>query len=145
MIELLKARKYYGKGRTGWVVLVYGCPHHFTGPDALKQAECFADARIREVNHRRMETWLRDGKTWIGVFQNQDLGHPQVGRRMALPFADDVYWTSTVGQTKAPDTVTVGLGWRYVLIAKCRTVDEAQAALDAGSTPVHTPQPSTGA
>lgn len=39
MIELLKAKKYYGFHATGWVVLVNGYPYHFTGDGAKSDAE----------------------------------------------------------------------------------------------------------
>lgn len=39
--EMINASKYYGSHATGWVVVVDGLPHHFTGSDAKVDAETF--------------------------------------------------------------------------------------------------------
>lgn len=39
MIELLKAKDYYGFLAAGWVLLVNGHPYHFTGKTAKKDAD----------------------------------------------------------------------------------------------------------
>ena len=41
MLEVLPAKKYYGAYATGVVVLVNGCPSHFTGKFAKKDAKEF--------------------------------------------------------------------------------------------------------
>lgn len=69
--------------------------------------------------------WLADGTTWIGMFENHDLGHRDVGHRISLAFDDSQFDAGIVGTTRAPDRQDIGLGWRYILIAKLRTVDEA--------------------
>lgn len=73
----------------------------------------------------KLKRWVGDGTTWIGVFENHDLGHRLAGQRCAFPF-DDRFWDSAViGSTKAPDGVHIGLGWRWILIAKTRDPNEA--------------------
>lgn len=42
MIEIISARKYYGRYATGTVVLINGCPHHFTGSGNTRDARAFA-------------------------------------------------------------------------------------------------------
>jgi hypothetical protein len=74
--------------------------------------------------------WLADGETWIGCFENHDLGHYDVGRRVCLPFDAAKVEYAAVGATRAPDHAAIGLGWRYVLRAKAHTVDEALAFLN---------------
>jgi hypothetical protein len=79
--------------------------------------------------------WLADGRTWIGIFHNHDLGHPDVGRRIAIPF--HVFYSAAAPlQSSAPDDLTrksgLGPGWRYLLVAKADTVDSAIEALKEG-------------
>lgn len=56
--------------------------------------------------------WLDRGDI-ILIFTNEDLGHPDVGHVMTMPwYADlDEYPLPAHG----PDTVVTGLGWRYRL------------------------------
>jgi len=43
MLELIPARRYYGKHATGWVLLVNGHPSHFaTKAEATRQLDGFA-------------------------------------------------------------------------------------------------------
>lgn len=72
--------------------------------------------------------WLSDGETWIGVFQNQALDSSNRGHRFALSFDMENFGEAEVGKTCAPDT-SFGLGWKYILIAKCLTVEEAVASM----------------
>lgn len=78
-----------------------------------------------------LEQWLADADTWIGVFENKDLSHPHIGQRCAFPFAlsDGSFDKAEVGRTRAPDGKTIGLGWRYILIAKTTDVKAAADAL----------------
>jgi len=86
-----------------------------------------------DATRETFSRWLADGSTWIGVFHNHDLGHRDVGRRIAIPFdtATEVPLHST-----APDHLTrktgLGPGWRYLLVAKADTVDAAIDALKEG-------------
>ncbi len=83
------------------------------------------EAVVREIYAR----WLSDGQSWIGVFENHDLGHPLVGHRVSFQFDLAQLTSAVIGQTRGPDHKEYGLGWRYLLIAKALTVDEAVAWL----------------
>ena len=85
-----------------------------------------------ETTQQTFERWLEDGRTWIGVFENHDLGHPDVGRKIALSFDNSQDDQATIGETRAPDHQQIGLGWRYVLTGKYRRADEALAAMGDG-------------
>lgn len=86
---------------------------------------CLEDIGLYDKFHRM----LRDNETWIGVFENRDLGHPHIGRRVALAF-DESQWDHAIpGKTTSPDHVDIGLGWRYVLVSKCETAHSAVSAL----------------
>jgi hypothetical protein len=81
-----------------------------------------------ETVAQTFDRWLADGMTWIGVFENHDLGHRDRGRRVALPY-DAAQPIPQVGVTRAPDHPSIGLGWRYILVAVCHSTPEALAAL----------------
>lgn len=72
--------------------------------------------------------WLH-GHTTVGVFQNKDLGHIEIGRKVAMPFDSDDFQKAKIGETRCPDNPTIGLGWRYILIAKCDTLEEVVDAM----------------
>jgi hypothetical protein len=84
-----------------------------------------------DKNRKIIEVWFTDPDTWVGIFENHDLGHPQQGLRCAFPFriSDGSMSWSEIGKTRAPDGRTIGLGWRYILVAKCTTADEALKSL----------------
>lgn len=65
-----------------------------------------------------------DPGDWVGIFENQDLGHPDLGMRIAGLYGADQWDLAEVGKTTGPDGIH-GLGWRYILAAKTRTFDEA--------------------
>ena len=70
-----------------------------------------------------------DFDPWIGVFENQDVSHHDLGRRIAFAF-EAVQWDDAiVGASRGPDHKNIGPGWRYVLVAKVRTVGEAMKAM----------------
>jgi hypothetical protein len=76
----------------------------------------------------RFSDWLHCG--WaIGVFENKDLGSPHVGERFALPFSRNDMEFLKIGETRAPDTKTFGMGWRYILVDKPTTVGAASIAV----------------
>jgi hypothetical protein len=77
--------------------------------------------------------WLRDGQTWIACFENHDLGHRDVGRRITVPYDVTQYDLAVIGKSTAPDHRTIGLGWRYILKAKARTAGEALAFLESST------------
>ena len=81
------------------------------------------EAQDREAAERRVADWLSKG--WkIGVFENMDLGARMVGHRIALPFGDE-FDAAEIGKAKAPDSPSYGMGWRYILIAKPLTAEDA--------------------
>lgn len=91
-----------------------------------------------ETTRATFERWLSDGSTWIGVFENKDLSHPEVGRRIAVPYDDSLLDQVRVGATRGPDGwdtrgVSHGPGWRYILVAVERTADAALRALESGA------------
>jgi hypothetical protein len=66
-----------------------------------------------------------DNGDWLGVFEGQDLSDRRtLGLRFAMLFDGSQFDTAEIGRTCAPDT-KLGLGWRFLLQAKCRTIDEA--------------------
>jgi hypothetical protein len=86
-------------------------------------------------NHEEaFKKWLSDGKTWIGIFENllEEGSEANYSRaeRFAMPFDDDLWDAAKIREMKAPDTPQFGTGWRYLLIAKVRTVEEALAAME---------------
>lgn len=80
---------------------------------------------MSETAREAVTRWLAEPDTWVGVFENHDLGHPNVGHCFAIPFrlSDGSFEQAEIGKTRAPDT-SLYIGWRYILIAKCKTVDE---------------------
>jgi hypothetical protein len=82
-----------------------------------------------ESNAQRIARWLSDGTTFVAIFKNHDLGHPYVGERVGMPF-DMAQWDQLeIGKTRAPDS-NRGMGWRYILTAKCKDVSSALAAME---------------
>jgi hypothetical protein len=69
--------------------------------------------------------WLSPGETWIGIFENQDLGHASVGKRVGLAFDDRLWDEGIIGKTSAPDNKEYGIGWRWTLQHKTRCAGEA--------------------
>ena len=69
-----------------------------------------------------------DPGDWVGVFENHDLGHSNIGMRFGLIYGADQDEKATIGKTHAPDT-SFGPGWRYLLVAKCYTADETKEAM----------------
>ncbi len=88
-----------------------------------------------ETPAQTFERWLHDGTTWIACFENQDLGHRDIGRRVCLPYDDAQFEGGIIGTTRAPDHQSIGLGWRYILKAKVRTAGEAVAFLEHEGSP----------
>lgn len=72
--------------------------------------------------------WLADGRTEIGIFENKALDSADLGRRVAIAFEKGALDTAEIGFCRAPDMSNF-IGWKYVLVAKCGTVDEAMAEL----------------
>jgi hypothetical protein len=89
----------------------------------------------QEEHRRRIEEtvarWFADPDTWAGVFENQALDSATCGERCAFPFklSDGSFERAEVGKSHAPDGATIGLGWKYVLVAKCKFAEDAVAGL----------------
>ena len=79
----------------------------------------------------RLKKLVEDGDTWFGIFQNQDLGHPHLGEKCIFPFSlsDGSFEKAEVGKTHAPDGRLIGMGWRYILMAKTPDAVEANRLL----------------
>lgn len=61
-----------------------------------------------------IERWQGRGDA-VYVFTNHDLGHPDMGRQVAMPANLPAHAARLViGKAHAPDGVQ-GLGWRYIL------------------------------
>ncbi len=65
----------------------------------------------------KFKAWLDRGDK-IVVYQNQDLGHHDLGRLMFIPSKD----APELG-SRGPDTEACGMGWRYTLQAVETTLD----------------------
>ncbi len=85
------------------------------------------DIKISPDMNATIDRWFTDPDPgdWAGVFENHDLGHENLGMRFALFYGADQDEKAVVGETHAPDT-SFGLGWRYLLVAKCHTADETK-------------------
>ena len=78
---------------------------------------------MNQEDQKKVDRWFADGKTWVGVFENKDLGHQNQGHRIGLPFDIARKSTAVLNHSHAPDG-SYGLGWRYILVAKCTTTQE---------------------
>lgn len=83
-------------------------------------------APSEDENKKTIERWFSDGDTWVGVFENKDLSHPDIGRRCAVPYDISSWSAAVVGQTRASEFIRrMGMiPWQYILVEKCKTVDE---------------------
>ena len=80
-----------------------------------------------ETPHQTFQRWLSDGSSWIAIFENQDLSHRDRGRRIAMVYDNSIYDKAEIGKLSPPDSLQVGMGWRYKLVAKAKDADRAQA------------------
>jgi hypothetical protein len=79
------------------------------------------------VMREKFEALLAKGDEgdWLGVFEGEDLSDLNtLGLRFAMLFDKADFDKAVIGKSTAPDT-RFGLGWRFILKAKCRSVDEA--------------------
>lgn len=83
--------------------------------------------KAQQENRERLERWFADEDTVACIFENHDLGSRMVGTRIALPYRKAEAQQMRIKIDRAPDT-SMGLGWRYILVAKC---DDVQATLEA--------------
>lgn len=88
---------------------------------------------LTEESRSALTRWLADGSTEIGVFENKALDSADCGRRVAIPFEKGAMDSAEIGKCRAPDMPTIGAGWKYILVAKCSTVEDAERALEEGS------------
>lgn len=58
--------------------------------------------------------WLARGDA-IGVFQNVAMDSANCGHLCFMPVSPEQRAQVTVGQTRAPDHPSIGLGWKYIL------------------------------
>lgn len=89
------------------------------------------DQTIHENDvHAVIRRWFNnaDPGDWLGVFENHDLGHPDIGRKVGFMFPVEQWGQVELGRTQAPDNAATGLGWRYLLVSMCKTADEGIAA-----------------
>lgn len=79
--------------------------------------ECKANGKIAitaEGAREKVSRWVEQG--WrIGVFENHDLGHPDIGQKSFTPL-------------KPEDTAEIGkaynLGWRYILVSVHTSIED---------------------
>lgn len=87
-----------------------------------------------ETMEQTFQRWLSDGTTWIAIFENHDLAHLDLGRRIAFPYDVAQEEGATIGVTRSPDHASIGVGWRYLLVARAHTVHEAVNAMKEDKT-----------
>ena len=85
---------------------------------------------MTETAQETFARWFKDSDTVVGVFENRDLGHVDLGRRIAFPYrkGQGGALLDGVGKLQAPDS-SQGLGWRYLLTEVAFTADAAEAAM----------------
>jgi hypothetical protein len=83
---------------------------------------------LTDAGRAAMVRWLADGRTEIGIFENKALDSADLGRRVAIPFEKGALDTAEIGLCRAPDMPNL-IGWKYVLVAKCITVEGAEEEL----------------
>ena len=90
---------------------------------------------------REKFTRLVDDGDLIGIYENHDLGHPDVGRRIAFVYNGPVIAFAKIGTTKCHDGEH-GLGWRYILITVTGDIEHAARVLEGVDNPSSTRVPS---
>lgn len=80
------------------------------GADDSAEASAWLSQTVRQMNG-----WLQRGDG-IAVYENQDLGHPEVGDKRFVSFGSEAAQLETdTPPQQLPDT-TKSINWRYVLI-----------------------------
>jgi len=74
------------------------------------------DGKIERAPLKTMRAFQEDGIRWA-AYQNHDLGHPDAGRLAFLQYGGPKS-TFKTPPPRYPDTESVGLGWRYVLVGE---------------------------
>lgn len=72
----------------------------------------------------KVERWLAEPDTIVGVFECVDLGSAHIGSRFGLAFDRRRESELVIGRTRAPDRPEYGLGWRFVLQLKSTDPEE---------------------
>lgn len=70
----------------------------------------------------KFKNWLERGDG-VGVFENSDLGHADMGNLVFTPVTPAEEKTVRVGQTALPDG-SYGMGWRYLLRAVSKSLTD---------------------
>lgn len=86
---------------------------------------------MTEELEQTLARWFADPDTWVGVFENKDLSSSRPGHRVGFAFPRAQFEQAKLGETRAPDHKEIGLGWRYLLVAKAENADDALRALRA--------------
>lgn len=88
--------------------------------------------RIREAERQaakaKIQSWLDEGNI-VGVFECKALDSVHAGTRFALPFDRAHDHDLVLGKTRAPDTTTFGMGWKFLLELKTTDAEIATAAI----------------
>jgi hypothetical protein len=74
-----------------------------------------------------------DPGDWVGVFENHALDSATLGMRIGFLYGIEAWEKAVIGQTHAPDSA-MGLGWKFILVAKCKTREEAREAMNQNET-----------
>ena len=67
--------------------------------------------------------WIARGDL-IGVFENADFGHPDLGRQVFVPVHPPEREKFIPHKTCLPDSPKIGLGWRYLFKSAHNTLDD---------------------
>jgi len=71
--------------------------------------------RLDPEHYEQVNTWLARGDG-VAIYENEDLGHPQLGHVKAVSYGSIAAWLGIVAPPRIlPDTPTE-LNWRYCLI-----------------------------
>lgn len=84
----------------------------------------------RKRAEERFKHHLKDGRTWIGIYENKSLDSKNIGHRVGMFFDIDQWDKAKIGD-RAPD-VDGFLGWKYTLVHKARTAEDALNHMNFG-------------
>jgi hypothetical protein len=93
-------------------------------PVEIQQAHDAAVKNMREM----FERWVREGAV-VCIYQNQAFDSAAFGQRFALRRSAEEAAGLKLGEP-APDTTTIGVGWRWLLVDTQTTVDGAMLAME---------------
>lgn len=82
------------------------------------------------------DRWFAQG--WVaGIFENRALDSADAGERIAIPFGPEIL-AAERATTRAPD-MPHRIGWKYLLVAKAQTTEEALRHMDPEWSETSTP------